>query len=329
MVERRVCTAAITGASGFIGRALTAALATSGIQVRALARNTSGLAFSPAVEAIPCDITEPQTLDGIFSGVDTVFHAAGFMGRNSAGEERFRLVNEQGTQNVLRAARASASVTRFVHISTAGVFHTLDPEARIDEESTPNPRSLYGISKLGAEQAVLACDSNFEVVVVRPTWVYGPGSSSAQKLFQAIANGRMVLIGSTLNRVQPIYIDDLICALQYCAKRLDLRREVFHLAGPTALTAEEMCREIAAALGVHPPRVRVPLWFADLAARTLEAIYSGSERKLPLDQQKIDFFRLHHQYSLAKAASVLHWQPVVPFSDGARNTIAESVPSAA
>jgi nucleoside-diphosphate-sugar epimerase len=82
-----------------------------------------------------------------------------------------------------------------------------------------------------------------------------------------------------------------------------------------------MCREVALQTGAPPPRFRIPLIAARAAAWALEHAFAGSGRKLPLDNDKIDFFRVHHQYSIDRASLLLDWRPRTSFAEGVAQTL--------
>jgi nucleoside-diphosphate-sugar epimerase len=162
---------------------------------------------------------------------------------------------------------------------------------------------------------------SFEIVIARPMWVYGPGSASTARLFENIVRGRMVLIGGGRNLIQPVYIADMGLGLIRCAAAAGLRSEIVQFAGPAALTTSQMCSEIAAAHDVAAPALSIPFWAADLAAYLVEKTLGVSGRKLPIDREKVDFFRVHHSYSLTKAGDLLKWTPGISFAQGVRRTV--------
>lgn len=308
--------AAVTGAAGFVGAELTRALLARGIRVRALIHTAPPAAPHPKLESIRCDITDPGSLSGAFDGVDTVFHSAALVGGITLGLPPLRRVNVEGTRNVVRAARQAGSVERFVHVSSVAVMGISDNSKPIEESDPPSPANPYGISKLEAEAALIAEAGPLEYVIARPMWVYGDASPSARKLLDNVSRGRMILIGGGRNLIQPIHVSDLVQGLMRCAEADAARGQIFHFAGPEPLTTRELCAQAARALRVPPPRLNIPFWTARAGAAVLQAVFAGSGRKIPLDSDKIDFFRLHHCYSIDKAARLLDWRPRIFFQDG-------------
>lgn len=309
-------TVAVSGASGFIGRHVSIALARSGVHVKALGRGGASFPRHDNIQPAICDITNEESLAGVFSGVDALVHSAALVGGASASEARVRDVNVTGTRNILREAARLPSLRRVVHLSSVAVMGVMDPGPPICETDVPRPRSIYGRSKLESETEVRMARGDFDRVILRPMWVYGRDSLSTRKLIRNIARRRMFLVGSGGNRIQPVHIDDMVLAILAALRREEAGGDTLQIAGPAAMTTREMCNEIARAVNAPAPKVLVPVWFARAAASILEAICAGSGRKLPIDHDKIDFFQVHHEYSIERARAVLGWNPAVEFRQG-------------
>lgn len=308
--------AAVTGAAGFVGSELTRALLARGIRVRALIHTAPPATQHPHLECLRCDITSPGSLRGAFDGVAAVFHCAALVGGITLGLPPLRRVNVEGTRNVVRAASQSGSVERFVHVSSVAVMGVSDNSKPIEESDPPAPANPYGVSKLEAETALISEAGPLECVIARPMWVFGESSPSTRKLLDNLSRGRMILIGGGRNLIQPIHVSDLVQALIRCAEADTARGQIFNFAGPEPLTTRELCVQAARALRVPPPRWNLPFWAARAGAAVLQAVFAGSGRKIPLDSDKIDFFRLHHCYSIEKAGRLLDWRPRIAFQDG-------------
>jgi nucleoside-diphosphate-sugar epimerase len=318
--------ALVTGASGFLGGHLTERLVGSGIEVRGLVRDQSKAQWLAelGVDVRDCDISHKDRLASCMDGVDTVFHLAAEVGPAALPMEQFEKANVQGTRNVLEVCRRSGSVKRIVHLSSVAVTGSLHPGEVATEGTTPQPHGRYGITKWRAEQeAHREAQSGLPVVVVRPMWVYGWRSPGAVKLFQMIAHRRMMLIGRALNTIQPIAVEDLIEGLLLCAAVPGIEGQIYQMAGPQVITMEHLCGDIAAALGVRPPSLSIPMPLAQAAAFLFEHFYPLSMGKPPIDSNKLDIFRIYHAYSNDKAERELGWRPIIPFHEGARRTVAE------
>jgi UDP-glucose 4-epimerase len=189
--------ALVTGATGLIGRHLVAVLRSNGVRLRALARpssNTQALE-TQGIEIIRGDYRDRETLATAVAGVDVVFHVAGYVtvmapftvGKaNGRAWEPYRSVNVDFTAALLEASLA-ANVGRFLHVSSNSIYspHVLIPTT---EDAPLGPISLYGRSKLLAEEAVSRYqERGLATTIIRPSIVYGPGDRAFTPLALRLA----------------------------------------------------------------------------------------------------------------------------------------------
>ncbi len=318
MCERTVL---VTGATGFIGSHLVRRLLAEGWRVRVLARDPARTKGLGEITVVRGDILRIDSLLPAVDGVGTVYHCAALVGSQPLSLGEYEATNVGGTLNVLDACRQVRGVRRIVHLSALGVTGSFRKGVVLDEESPPIARTRYQVTKLAAEAAVLA--SGLPVVVARPAWVYGLGSQSTEKLFRMIAQRRMPLIGDGENDAQPIEISDLVDGLLRCARTEGVEGRIYHFAGPRSISTKQMLGEIAAALGVPPPRIRIPMGLALTAATLLDWVYPRRIGRPPFDRARLDFFRVCHAHSLARARQDLGWKPKTEFADGAQRIAAE------
>lgn len=165
----------VTGATGFVGRAVVRSLRARGMHVRALVR-TAPAVPPPGIDLVTGDLSDQKTLAGAMQGCNFVVHLAAYA-RNWARDTRvFDVTNVGGTRRVLAAA-AGQGVTRVVHISSVLTIGqsdgtTLDESAR---RSRP-PLTDYERTKLAAEETVTEfVRKGLDVVMVNPTRIFGPG----------------------------------------------------------------------------------------------------------------------------------------------------------
>jgi dihydroflavonol-4-reductase len=169
----------VTGATGFMGRALVARLLEEGRAVRVLERRPSDAFDGLPVERVAGDVTRPETLPAACAGADVVFNLAGVLSYDAKDEARLQAVNVDGLTNLLTAARQAGS-GRVVQVSsTAALGYTEDP-ARPQDEDSPYPvgawRNRYSRSKrLGEEVVERAVADGQDVVVACPGFLLGAG----------------------------------------------------------------------------------------------------------------------------------------------------------
>ena len=310
----------VTGASGFVGRHLVRRLAAGGWSVIAF-DVTAPPSPAPGVEAVVGDVRDPGPWKSSLAGADVLFHAAAALGASRLSDEGFLEINAGGTRAVLGAAR-EAGVGRVVHISSAGVIGAVEEGTVADEDAPPNPRNAYDRSKLEGERIALeAAGKGAGVAVVRPGWIYGPGDRRTFKVIKAVHDRRFALVAPDRGRQTPIFIDDLVDGLVRAAET-GRRGEIYHLAGDEVLTVRRMAALIAEACGVPPPRLRIPVVPARLAAWALEKAFAPLGREAPLNRSRLAFFLDPKALSNAKARRELGFRPGTDFRAGTARAVA-------
>lgn len=246
-------TALVTGATGFIGSRLVGALQERGINVRILIRpeSDSSRAAGLKAEVVRCRYNDPATLRNALAGVDMVFHLAGVTkALNAAG---YRDGNVKPTENLLREAyRENPGLQRFVYVSSqaaAGPAPAAEPGVREDE--LPRPVSIYGKSKLEAEEVCRAWMDRLPVTIVRPPAVYGPGDRDVLQFFSMLQNHLMLAAGDgRTQRFSMIYVDDLVEGIIRAAMEPKARGEVYFLTSPRGYSWDEVASAAQRELGV-------------------------------------------------------------------------------
>jgi dihydroflavonol-4-reductase len=251
--------ALVTGATGFIGSHVAAALAAAGAEVRAFDRRAPP-EVAAGVEAVPGDVLDVDALVRAMRGCDAVFHLAAVYSYARGHARVMQAVNVDGTRAVLDAA-ARAGVRRVVHTSSCA---TCGPVAgRTATEADEPPRwelaVPYKRTKLEAERLALgAASDGLEVVVVNPTTPVGPGDrrpTPTGKMVADVARGRarVYLTGAALNVVA---VED-VAAGHLLAFEHGYSGERYLLGGEN-LPLREVFAIVARAAGRQPPRIGVP-----------------------------------------------------------------------
>lgn len=317
----------ITGGTGFIGSRLALRCLEMGESVRVLAQrrteaeaeNADTLAAA-GVEILDGSVTDAQSATRACEGIDVVYHLAAAQHEANVPDRHFHDVNVEGTRTMLDAS-AAAGVRRFVHGSTIGVYG--EPSRGPVTEDTPlEPDNIYGVTKLEGERLAEAQRDRLPVAIVRISETYGPGDRRLLKLFRALGRGRFVRIGAGRNLHHLVYIDDLVEGLRVAAESAGALSGVFVLAGPRAISTDEMISRVAEALGVHPPRLRVPLWPLTIAATVLEATLRPLGIQPPLHRRRMSFFLKSFRFDMEPASKELGWRPTIDFPEGAARTAA-------
>jgi nucleoside-diphosphate-sugar epimerase len=241
----------VTGGTGFIGGRLIERLASqSQARIRVLVRDFARacrIARFP-LEFVHGDVTAPASLAKAVEGCDVIFHCAY---GNSGSPERQRLVNFQGTKNLLDSA-AGQPVSRFVHLSTIMVYgETADGD--VDESA---PRRYMGLvypdSKLDAEKLVLAyaAAGRIAAAVLQPAEVYGPYATVwTQNVLQALQSTRQILVDGGAGFCSPVYVDDLVSAMILAAVKPEAAGETFLIGAEHPVTWKEFYGRFERMLG--------------------------------------------------------------------------------
>jgi nucleoside-diphosphate-sugar epimerase len=140
------------------------------------------------------------------------------------------------------------------------------------------------------------------------------------KLYAGIKKGRFWLVGSGDNFHQPIYVDDLAAAIEIMLGSTEAIRKPVNLCGDRAITTGEMCNGIAAALGAHLHRFRIPMWPLLVAAVGMEMTLGKVGIQPPLHRRRLDFFRKNLSFNTEIRNGLLELPAQLSFDDGARTT---------
>jgi nucleoside-diphosphate-sugar epimerase len=241
----------VTGASGFVGRALVPFLSAEGFSVRAMVRDVRRAPPSEGVDVVTADLRDPASLDAACSGIDTVVHLAAVA--DSSDEELNRAVNVGGTRNLARAA-ASRGVRRFVNFSSTCAGRPL--------------RDAYGETKRLAEAEI--DPTRFGVTHLRPAMIYGRGSKEWDLFVDVIRRLPVVPIPGTGRTVlRPVALPDLLTLVQRVLDRDGSVGRTYDVAGPAPVTTGELVELVGQFQGKRRRILPLPAGPILLAARIL------------------------------------------------------------
>ncbi len=317
----------ITGGTGFIGSRLALKCAAEGETVRVLGqRNTpvegqnQSELESKGIEIVEASVTDRNELQRACTDVDIVYHLAAAQHEANVPDSHYYDVNVEGTRNTLDAA-VEADVGRFVHGSTIGVYGIVR-DGPVGDDSPLQPDNIYGVTKLAGEEVVQTYLDKLAICIVRISETYGPGDRRLLKLFKGIDRGRFVKVGPGRNLHHPVYVDDLVEGLRLAAVREGGVGRTFVLAGPRAVTTDEMIATISKALERETPRLRVPLWPLVAAAVVLEETLGPLGIQPPLHRRRMNFFVKSFCFDGRAANEAIGYRASVDFPEGVARTAA-------
>ena len=262
----------VTGANGFVGRAVCAELARQGHRVRAVVRD---ITRSDGLPGEPLVIDKPfahADWSGALDGVDAVVHLAArvHVMQETAADPltEFRAANVEGTRALANAA-ARFGVRRFVFVSSIKVNGEGTPPGRpYRPDDPPRPQDAYGISKWEAESALheIARDSDLEISIVRPPLVYGPGvGGNFLRLLKLVRRGIPLPLGAVDNRRSLIYNGNLASVLLACVAHPAAAGRTFLASDGDDMSTAQLVRRIGECLATHARLVPVPVSVLRLA----------------------------------------------------------------
>lgn len=302
----------VTGASGFIGSKLIERLPIG--EVLGLGRNKpEDLTRYPFVEVeIGSDVDFSDVLDD----VSVVVHLAArvHVMNDSVNDplEAYREINTYGTVNLARQA-AAAGVKRFILVSSIkvnGECSALEKPFCFDDPHAP--QDYYGLSKSEAEKQliVLAKDVGMEVVIIRPTLVYGPGvKANFASLMNLVSKGIPLPFGRvTNNKRSLVSIDNLVDLIVTCIGHPKAANQVFLVSDDYDISTSEMVREMAIALDKPTWQAPVPIWCYKLAG------------KLFKKSDVVDRLTGSLQVDISHTKDTLSWKPPQTLQDGFKQT---------
>jgi nucleoside-diphosphate-sugar epimerase len=303
--ENAVMKVAVTGASGFVGRALVGHLSKQGHVVTPVVRSPQGLQG----ERVVADI-EALASCGSW-GVDAIVHLAAraHVLRETAADPlaEFRKVNSSAAIELARSAAASG-VRRFVFMSTIGVNGDHTQAGRpFDPDDAPDPQGPYALSKWEAELGLrdVAARTGLELVIIRPPLVYGAGAKGRfASLVKWLRRGVPLPLGLVRNRRHFVSIDNLTDFVGLCLSHPAAAGETFLIADAESVSTPDLARLLASKMGKHPRLLPMPPALLKAGARLI-----GQERAARS-------FLASLEIDLEKNFRLLGWSPPVTLEQG-------------
>ena len=299
----------ITGASGFIGRALTARFQADGHEVRGM-----DFAADPAADVVAGDVGSTGAWQRHAAGCDLVIHTAAVVSLRLSGAEEVWRANVLGTKHALDAA-IDGGASRFVHLSSVTVFGFDFPDG-VDERHAVRPTGVpYPDTKIASEQLVLQAHAEGRIpcTIVRPGDVYGPRSRAWAVIpVELMRARRFVLPDRGRGIFSPVYVDNLIDGMAAAGASEAAAGQVFTLSDGVGVPNREFFGHYASALGRRLPTLPTPL--ATTAARFA--------RDPDVNHRSVEYMLRRGTYSNAKAREMLGWSPSVGLETGIERTLA-------
>lgn len=308
----------LTGATGFIGRHLSARLcADSQYDLRVMTRRSQAHVPEGIQAVVVGDLGPDTQCYNAVQGMDVVVHTAArahmIQEKSTDPLAEFRWVNTAGTLNLARQA-AAEGVKRFVFVSSIGVNGAETFSKPFSESSEPKPHSPYALSKWEAEEGLkqIAAEEGLEVVIIRPPLVYGPGApGNFDRLLRLVAKRIPLPLGAIYNKRSFVAIDNLVDLIVTCINHPAAANRTFLVSDDEDLSTTELLQRMAAALG-KPARL-LPIPAGVLKAGTSLLGKQDIAQRL-LGSLQVD---------ISKTKEILDWAPRVSVDTALKKTAEE------
>ncbi len=306
----------ITGASGFIGRALAERYREAGHEVRGV-----DLVADPGRGIVAGDVGVPGPWQDHASGCELVIHTAAVVSLRLERPEEVWRANVLGTAHAVEAAERAGAL-RLVHFSSVTVFGFAFPDGVDERHPVRNTYVPYPDTKIASEQVVLQAhlDGRVPCTVVRPGDVYGPRSRAWAVIpAQLIRARRFVLPGRGLGIFSPVYVDNLVDGVVRAADVPEASGQVLTISDGVGVPNREFFAPYAEHVGRRLLTVPTPL------ALGAAAVVQRAARLAPGDNDvnpaSVRYLLRTGTYSNAKARRMLGWEPRVGLEEGLARTV--------
>jgi len=325
----------VTGAGGFLGKAICRLLRLADIKVTGFARGNYPDLSQLGVKMIQGDITDFVALKEAMASCDLVFHVAAKAGVWGSKEDYFK-PNVQGAENIIRACQELA-IDRLVYTSTPSVTFAGVDEAGIDESQpyADNFLNFYGESKALAERLVLAASadeqycnsvkgSRLKTTALRPHLIWGPNDPHlVPRVVDRAQAGKLKLVGKEDKLVDTIFVDNaayahILAAIELSKPEAKCMGKAYFISNDQPITMAAMLNKILDCVDLPPVTKRVPSAVAYAAGATLEWLYKILNKKQEPIMTRFVAKQLStcHYFDISAAKNDFGYVPLISIEEG-------------
>jgi UDP-glucose 4-epimerase len=247
----------VTGSSGFIGSAVSSALAAAGHRVRAASRRRTAIGDRENIEWVELpDLENEVDWAPLLAGMDIVVHLAAIAHRSQTDSGDYARANRVATASLAQACRHH-QVKRLIFMSSIGAQAGSAADHVVTELDEPWPITAYDRAKLAAEEEIRRAGVPF--TILRPVIVYGPGAKANIALIMRIAALPVPLpFGAFKNKRSLLSIDNLVHAVMMCLTGPETLNQTFIVCDPEPITLAEMLSTLREAAGRPSRLIPIP-----------------------------------------------------------------------
>lgn len=302
----------VTGATGFTGLVLTRKLVEAGLNVSALARESSNLAplSDLNITWFRGDVFNEKIMRQAVAGQEYVFHMAAAFREAKSTEQDYWNVHVRSTQIICEELLNNPDFKRYIHISTIGVHgHIENPPAT--EEYRFSPGDGYQRTKLQAEEWLndFAVKNKLPYTIIRPAAIYGPGDRRLLKLFKMALKPYFLLLGKGQCMYHLVHVDDLSNTFIIAATHPKALGETFISGADEPIAITDVARTVAEHFSKKIKVVRLPIGPFFLAADICEAICKPFKIEPPIYRRRVAFYSKNRHFDVSKMQNVLGYVP--------------------
>lgn len=314
--------ALVTGATGFLGGALTRRLKGLGWNVTASGRNISRLDELErlGIKTEQIDLKDKNGLREASKDQEIVFHCAAFPSP-WGNYEKFYQANVIGTRNVIQACEAN-KVKRLVYVSTPSLYFDYGSRMNVKEtDPLPEPVSNYSATKLLAEEEVDKASANgLATITIRPRALFGPGDTVIfPRLIPRLQTGRLPILGDGENIVDLTYIENVVDALLLCAESSPKTLgKKYNISNDEPVKIWRLIQHICDELGLPHPKRKISYPIANAVATALELLYGliPTHPEPPLTRISVSMLANNTTLDISAAKNELGYKPKVSVDEG-------------
>ena len=314
---------AVTGAGGFLGRALVARLRESGYEPLALVKKEAAAEQyrQAGVESIASDLSCPGGCLGVFDNCQVVIHCAALT-RDFGRWNEFKQANIDTTRHVM-AAIARANVLKVIHISTTAIYGNERNHYGTDEEANYGQRIVdyYSRSKIEADRIVLEHIQNgaLAATILRFGNIWGPGDPTITPfVISGLKSRRLMLEGGGDNVLSLTYIDNAIESILLATGNDSAIGKIFNITDGGKVTSRKFIQDIINILGIKYELKNIPYPLLYSTAYLIEQYYllTRKESSPMLTRFAARFLKYHAFFDISQAINILGYHPRVSYKEG-------------
>ncbi|MGC8657523.1 MAG: NAD-dependent epimerase/dehydratase family protein [Desulfomonilaceae bacterium] len=314
----------VTGATGFIGSHLAESLLNEGHEVLCPVRDPSKPRhlILPKANIFPIGDLEKEIRSN--SNFDYVFHLAG--ATRALNYEDYRIANVYLTRDLLDLILKTFDLKRFKRFvfvsSQAASGPALDAQTSVSEYDPPNPVSLYGKSKLEAEEVVKEYGNSIPYVIIRPSTVFGPRDTDVLGVFKSCKYRLIPCLTGRKRQVSVVFVEDLVTGIKRAAFLSKSINQIYFIANPKPVVWRQFIADIAELMGVHPVILPMPAFFLKTVGFFTDIIGNLLGKPLLLRSEKIaEIDQWYWICSSQRAYHDLGWFPQNSLKENLKKTI--------